>query len=140
METLPDRRFATFIRRHHVLSLGTHGGDGMWCAAVFYAYVAERNVFVYSTDPETRHGRDALTAPSVSASIVLETRAVGRLQGVQISGRTWPTDDLWAKEAYLRRFPFSAAMRLDLWILSPEHMKLTDNTLGFGQKLTWNAR
>jgi uncharacterized protein YhbP (UPF0306 family) len=139
MSGLPDRRIAAFIRRHHVMSLATQGEGGMWCAAVFYAWVAERNVFVYATDPDTLHGRQAAANPEVSGSIVLETRMVGRIQGLQLRGHTRPVDEGWARTAYLTRFPYAAAVRLDLWVLEPDVMKLSDNRLGFGKKLIWDA-
>ncbi len=130
-----DRRIVRFLKKHHVMSLAV---DGPWCAAVFYAFDAEREVFLYASDHGTEHARIALEGPAVSGSIALETRLVGRLQGVQFRGRTWPTDEKWAREVYLKRFPFSAAMDLGLWVLEPSHIKYTDNTLGFGKKLIWD--
>lgn len=126
-----------FIRRHHVMSLGMCGDGAPWCAAVFYAFDASREVFVYASDHGTEHARIALADPAVSGSIVLQTRTVGKLQGVQLCGRTWPADERWAREIYLKRFPFAAAAPLDLWVLEPARIKFTDNTLGFGKKLIW---
>ena len=111
--------------------------EGPWCAAVFYAFDEERGIFVYASEPGTLHAQRALKNPCVSGSIVLETRVVGRLQGVQLRGNPHPTDEKQVRETYLKRFPFAAAMNLDLWVLEPVYMKLTDNTLGFGKKLIW---
>ena len=137
----PDRRIVKFIRRHHVLTLGTCTDDGPWCANIFYAYVPERNLFVYTTAPQTRHGREAAMNPHVSASIVLETKVVGRVRGLQIAGHTQQVaeGESFARAVYLKRFPYAAAAKLDLWILEPSYMKFTDNTLGFGRKLIWEA-
>ncbi len=134
-----DRRIVRFIRRHHVLTLGTVADGLPWCANIFYAYDQGRNAFVYTSERQTRHAREAAENPEVSASIVLETRVVGRVKGVQITGRTWPAaeDDGWARGTYLGRFPYAAAAKLDLWILEPYYMKFTDNTLGFGTKLIY---
>lgn len=112
--------------------------EGPWCAAVFYAFDIERKAFVYASDCGTGHARIALENPQVSGSIVLETRVVGRLQGVQLRGRTWPTEEKWAREIYLKKFPFAVAMDLNLWVLEPAYIKYTDNTLGFGKKLVWD--
>lgn len=134
-----DRRIVRFIRRHHVLTLATAANGQPWCANIFYAYNLARNAFVYSSDPQTRHSREATENPEVSASIVLETRVVGRVKGIQITGCTRPIekDDDWARHEYLKRFPYAATMNLDLWILEPHHIKFTDNTLGFGTKLIY---
>jgi uncharacterized protein YhbP (UPF0306 family) len=42
-----------------------------------------------------------------------------------------------ARTAYLLRFPFALAAKLDLWILEIDYVKMTDNRLGFGKKLEW---
>lgn len=127
-----------FIKRHHVLTLATVSGDGTpYCANAFYAYDAVRNVFVFTSDNETRHAREMVENPSVAASIVLETRIVGKIQGVQICGRTLRGSEE-DRKVYLRRFPYAAAMGdTPVWRLEPDFIKLTDNTLGFGKKLIW---
>jgi uncharacterized protein YhbP (UPF0306 family) len=40
--------------------------------------------------------------------------------------------------AYIKRFPYAAVAPLNIWVIEPDFMKLTDNTLGFGKKLIWN--
>lgn len=141
-----------FIKRHHVMTLAV--GEPPWCAAVFYAWTG--TAFVYASGLETRHARLVLAGDVAAndksgaegelgalgtlaaANIVLESKVVGRLQGLQIEGRTRQTDDPAHRRAYIKRFPFAAAMPLELWVLEPTHMKLTDNRLGFGKKLLWN--
>jgi uncharacterized protein YhbP (UPF0306 family) len=140
MET--DRIFA-FIRRHHVMTLATVGGDGKpWTAHAFYAWMPAGKSFAFMNNPATRHGEEMAANPHIAAAIALETRVVGRLQGLQIEGevRLAEGDDLEsARRAYLRRFPYAAVMEQPLWILEPALMKFTDNTLGFGKKLIWTT-
>lgn len=131
-----DEAILRFVGRHHVLVLATTGPEGVWCADCFYAYDRQRNAFVFTSDPATRHGSDLAQRPDVAASIVLETRIVGRVQGLQLTGRAVPGDDR-ARRIYLKRFPYAAVADLHLWQLLPDRMKLTDNTLGFGKKLLW---
>jgi len=154
----PDDKMAAFIRRHHVMTLATVGAEGTpWCAHAFYAYVAggggeatgsevadggaDGGFFVFSTAEGTRHGAEMAENQHVAAAIALETRTVGRLQGLQIEGTAAVPEGAElaaARRAYLRRFPYAAAMPdLALWTLHPTQMKLTDNTLGFGKKLVW---
>ncbi len=144
-----DHRITKFIRRHHVMTLATVGESGPWsgpwCANIFYAYMPDENMFVFTTAHDTRHGMQGLANSQVAASIVLETKVVGRIRGLQIAGRMIPRERMdssvaaQARKVYLRRFPFAAAMELDLWILRPQHYKYTDNTLGFGKKLEWEV-
>ena len=46
-------------------------------------------------------------------------------------------DPKLARSAYLTRFPYAAAMKLNLWVLVIDTIKYTDNRMGFGKKLLW---
>lgn len=126
-----------FVARHHVLTLATVCDGVAWCANCFYAFDKRRGVWLFSSDPATRHGAEMTDNPVVAASIVLETRVVGCVQGLQITGRVRVADDE-GRKCYLKRFPYAAVADLHLWELEPTELKLTDNTLGFGKKLRWN--
>ncbi len=125
-----------FVRKHHVLTLATSGRDGLWCANCFYAFDPARGELLFTSSPETRHGREMAENPRVAASIVLETRIVGRVQGLQLTGTLRAADEV-GRRLYLKRFPYAAVADLHLWALEIEEAKLTDNTLGFGKKLLW---
>ena len=134
-----DERFIKFIRKHHVLTLATVNGEGMpYVANCFYTYDAKRNMLVFTSDTTTRHGAEMAANGRVAISIVLETRVVGRVQGLQIVGTAERGDDE-ARRSYIKRFPYAAAAPLELWMVRPSMMKLTDNTLGFGKKLIWQS-
>ncbi|MCD8071799.1 MAG: pyridoxamine 5'-phosphate oxidase family protein [Alistipes sp.] len=136
--TLPPQGIIRFIRRHHVLTLATVSGQGPWCSNMFYAYLPEENSFVFTSEERTRHISDLLQNPNVAASIVLETRTVGKVQGLQIEGivEKDPGETKY-RHAYLSKFPYAAVAQLDIWVLRPSLLKLTDNTLGFGKKIVW---
>ena len=134
---LPEKKITSFIARHHVLTLATATADGMpYCAACFYAYDKERNVIVFTTDDTTTHGQQMIANANVACAINLETRVVGKVQGLQICGVVRRGDEQ-DKSTYLKRFPYAAVAPLNIWAIEPSFMKLTDNTLGFGKKLIW---
>ena len=134
-----DERIIKFIKKHHVLTLATVNSEGMpYVANCFYAYDNKRNRFVFTSDLTTRHGAEMAVNDSVALSIVLETRIVGRVQGLQVTGKAHSGDDE-ARKSYIKRFPYAAAADLELWMVEPTFMKLTDNTLGFGKKLIWQS-
>ena len=143
MSSQPDKLTLAFIRKHHVMTLATVSDGRPWCANLFYAFDAESVSFVFTSDRATRHGSEMMTSGEVAASIVLETRIVGRVQGLQIAGKAEPLDEghpLYdtLRKAYLKRFPYAAIAPLSLWVLKAHTLKHTDNTLGFGKKLLWN--
>lgn len=131
-----DEAIVRFIGRHHVLTLATSDSEGLWCSNLFYAYDKADGRFVFASDDDTRHGRQMRENPRIAASIVLETRLVGKVQGLQIAGTVEPAGET-ARAVYLKRFPYASVMELRLWQLRPDLLKLTDNTLGFGKKRIW---
>lgn len=120
------------------MTLATTSEEGTpYCSNAFYGYDAERNLLVFTSDLSTLHARQMERNPQVAASVVLETRIVGRIQGIQLCGTAARADEA-ARKTYLKRFPYAALAELTLWTIAPDFMKLTDNTLGFGKKLIWN--
>jgi len=139
----PDKKIITFLNKHHVLTLATSNENSPWCANCFYAYIESENAFVFTSDTSTRHIQEAIKEPKVAGSIVLETSVVGKIQGIQFTGRLIKADGEWTKtaqNAYLKRFPFAALMETTLWILVIDYIKMTDNRLGFGKKLIWKIQ
>jgi uncharacterized protein YhbP (UPF0306 family) len=134
------KRIKSLFRRHHVLSIATVSERGPWCASCFYAWDEENNTLVVTTDPETRHGAEFRSNPAVAGTIALETKRIGRIRGAQFTGTVSEPegDDLKrARRIYLRRFPYAALADLHLWVIHLNHIKLTDNRLGFGKKIIW---
>lgn len=139
-----DERIVTFIDEHHVLTLAVSNNNLPWCASCFYVYLHDRNLFVFTSDPETRHVRDIVEGGNyeVAGTVALETRVTGKIRGIQFSGpaRKLKGEELkTAKKAYLDKFPIARFTKLYLWGVQPSYIKMTDNRLGFGKKLTWNA-
>ena len=142
---LPEQRIIDFIGEHHILTLAISKNNLPYCATCFYAYLKEANLFVITSDHGTRHIRDVIEGNNytVAGTIALETKIVGKIRGIQFTGTLHnPTGDelKMMKSAYLKRFPIARLMpELNLWCIDPEYIKMTDNRLGFGTKLVWNA-
>ena len=137
-----DSKVIRFFRKHHVLTIATTVGNEPWCANCFYVYMEEENALVFTSDYETRHGKEFLKNSLVAGSVVLETMVIGKIQGIQFQGIISEPDDQLlskAKTAYLKRFPVAALMDTHLWIVRLTFIKMTDNRLGFGKKLIWNV-
>ena len=134
-----DPRIVRFIGRHHALTLATVAGEQPYCSHAFYAYDPERNLLVFAADKTTRHAEEMQANRQVALGIALESKAVGKLQGLQLCGTVREADEE-ARKTYIRRFPFAALAELTLWVVEISYMKFTDNTLGFGKKLIWNSK
>jgi uncharacterized protein len=135
-----DRKIISFFRKHHVLTIATTVENEPWCANCFYVYLEDENALVFTTDIETRHGKEFVKNPLVAGSVVLETMIVGKIRGIQFQGIvSEPEGDLLskAKWAYLKKFPPAVLMDTHLWMVKLTLIKMTDNRLGFGKKIIW---
>ena len=138
-----DQRIVKFLRRHHVMTLVTCRDNRPWCCQCFYVYVDHLQGLVFTSDATTRHITEAMQQAHVAGSIVLETKIIGKLQGIQLEGILIEADGKLLKEikkVYLKRFPIALMMDTKLWFLELSSMKMTDNRLGFGKKLHWERK
>ena len=135
-----DNKIEKFIKAHHVSTLATATLNGEpYCCNCFYAYDKESVAFIFTSGMDTHHSQMMAQNNCVAASIVLETRTVGKIQGLQITGHIKAAKE-GDKTLYIKRFPYTAVADLTLWRLEADFMKLTDNTLGFGKKLIWQRQ
>jgi uncharacterized protein len=137
-----DSRIIKFFRKHHVLTVATTVNGEPWCANCFYVYLVDENALVFTSDAETRHGREFVQNNLVAGSVVLETMVIGKIMGIQFQGTiSEPEGELLSKarSAYLTRFPVAVLMDTRLWVVKLSYIKMTDNRLGFGKKLIWPA-
>ncbi len=137
--TIP-KNIEQFIRKHHVFNMAASDNTHLWTASCFYAYWKERQCLVFLSDEETLHAKLMTINPEIVATITLETRIVGKIQGIQLKGIvSRPSDELLSmcKKIYYKRFPYAIGQRSTFWILELTYIKYTDNKLGFGKKLYW---
>src|SRR6056297_1643288 len=116
----PDKRIIRFIRKHHVLTLATSANNKPWCANCFYAWLNDEQTFVFTSDVTTRHILESVGQPEVAGSVVLETKIIGKIQGIQFTGRLSEAKGEHYKKArksYLKRFPFAILKETSLWLL-----------------------
>jgi len=138
--SLPDKRIIRFIKQHHIFTLATSEKNKPYCCTCFYAYAEEKNLFIFTSDEDTRHINEIRINNCTAGAIALETSVVGKIRGIQFTGYTEliGEDELtFARKTYIKRFPFARLVRLNLWKLQPDFIKMTDNRLGFGTKLIW---
>lgn len=129
-------RIERFIAQHHLLTLATQGKT-LWCCSLFYAYDPETVAFIVASDPETEHMGNVAAHADVAGTVALETKTVGKIQGIQFSGEMSRSVDRRERELYLEAYPYARIMDPVVWRIRIDRCKMTDNTLGFGKKVTW---
>ncbi len=127
----------SFLAKHHVLSLATSDGFELSACNLFYAFDVAEISFVVASSNETTHVKNISKNRNVAGTVVLETKIVGKIEGVQFRGDFLPLEDEALKKLYFKSFPYALAMNPTLWQIKISYFKLTDNTLGFGKKIIW---
>lgn len=143
MDQPVDKRILFLIREHHIFTLAVTRDGQPWCATCFFVYDEVQNLFIFTSEDDTRHIRDAVETGNfqTAGAIALETKMIGKIRGIQFTGKMFRlegTELKAAKKIYLERFPIARLSTLFLWAIRPDMMKMTDNRLGFGKKLYWS--
>ena len=137
-------RALAYVADHHVVTLATHGPQGLWAAAVFYAADGFRLVFLSAG--HTRHAQNIAAAPRVAAAVQEDYADWPAIRGVQLEGTTQllvGAQRAAAMTLYAARYPFlsqappalaAALERVNWYELQPERLYFVDNSRGFGHR------
>ena len=130
-------KIESFIDEHHVLTLATHDQDEISACSLFYAYDPKSRVFVVASSDDTLHIQQIQKNNKIAGNILLETKEVGKIRGLQFRGIFRENEDKELSKLYFKNFPYALALQPKLWIIEIDYFKLTDNRLGFGKKIIW---
>ena len=128
-----------FLDEHHVLTLATSYKDELSACSLFYCYDKESRSFVVASSDDTIHIKHSKKNPKIAGNILLETKSVGKIQGVQFRGTLHELEEKNLKKLYFKAFPYALALNPKLWQIKVDYFKMTDNRLGFGKKIIWQA-
>ena len=126
-----------FLAAHHVLSLATSDGVELSSCSLFYTFSKEKLSFIVASSEDTIHIQNILKNPKIAGTVVLETKIVGKIQGIQFKGEFLELSDDSLRQLYFKSFPYALAMQPKLWQIKVNYFKMTDNRLGFGKKIIW---
>ena len=137
----------SYLRKHHVMTLASHGNQGVWAAAVFYANDGFGIYFLSS--PTSRHCRNLAGHPRVSAAIHEDYTDWREIKGVQLEGIASVLAgeaEEKARRLYGAKFPIvgkleqapasiiEAMAKVRWYKLVPERLYFIDNSAGFGHR------
>jgi len=127
----------TFIDKHHVMSLATSSDKELSACNLFYVFSPKELSFIVASSEDTEHIENIMLNCNIAGTIVLETKIVAKIEGLQFRGKFFLLEDKELKKLYFKTFPYALAMDTKLWQIKVGYFKLTDNTLGFGKKVIW---
>jgi hypothetical protein len=135
-----------YLAAHNVMSLATHGPEGPWSAAVFYA--SEGFTLYFVSAASTRHGRNLEADPRAAATIQEDYSDWREIKGLQIEGRVERLADAERPRVaslYADKFPAirpdrappeiaAALVRIGWYRLVPSRVLFIDNARGLGHR------
>lgn len=139
MTPLPDN-ICRFIQRQHVVGLATLLAGEPWAASCFYAFDPAGINLIILTDPATGHGQAMLATPRIAGTIAGQPKLIPKIQGIQFMAEACLLAGQEADVAYgqyCRRHPIARLKRADVWRLTLQQIKFTDNSLLLGSKTRW---
>ena len=131
------KKIDAFLSKHHILSLATTSDSGISACSLFYVFDKDTTSFVVASSEDTKHIQNIKQHSYIAGTVALETKTVGKIEGVQFEGEFLEIFDESLKKLYFKAFPYALAMSPKLWQIKVSYFKLTDNRLGFGKKLIW---
>jgi hypothetical protein len=140
----PRSAALAYLQQHQVMTLATHGPDGLWAAAVFYASSGFDLYFLSAG--HTRHAQNMATTPRIAATIQEDYADWAVIQGIQLAGdaaQLSGAERLKAMALYQAKFTFlaqspppirAAFEKVNWYRLRPYQLYFVDNSKGFGHR------
>jgi uncharacterized protein len=147
MTGTPGSRALDFLAAHGVMTLATHGEEGPWAAAVFYANEGFDLYFLSS--PASRHCRNIASTPAAAATVQDNHTEWREIKGVQLEGEVVELSGDAAARAralYGEKFPIvrpspstpgpiaDALEKVRWYKLAAARAYFIDNSAGFGKR------
>jgi uncharacterized protein YhbP (UPF0306 family) len=112
-----------------------------YCFSCFYAFNPDHGLLYFKSSGKSRHATILLNNPAVAGSILPDKLNALLIKGIQFEGMVLPGNHFLAAQAsayYHKKIHAALTMAGDIWIVRIDNIKMTDSTLGFGKKITWN--
>lgn len=147
IDTVARDRALDYLAGHRVVTLATHGPEGPWAAAVFYANDGFNLYFVSS--PASRHSRNLAAHAAVAATVHEDYHDWREIKGIQVEGtveQVSAAEEASIRELYGKKFPLAAdpasapaaiaaAFAKVRWYkLAAARAYFVDNSAGFGHR------
>lgn len=111
-----------------------------YCINCFYTFDETNQALVFKSSHGTTHHSFIKTDKSIAGTILPNSIDFLKIKGIQFTGKLLDDKQISALSLslkYTKKYPMSLAIPGYVWAIKFEFIKLTDNTLGFGNKTVW---
>jgi len=125
-----------YLAEHITMTLATAVEGEPRAATLFYANDGFELFFL--SDPESVHSQHVSRNPRVFVTVSQDYADWQQIRGIQLSGQAeLAPDEGHAEAVYVAKFPFVASFPrggFRYWRITPEWIRMTDNTIAFAHK------
>lgn len=135
-----DPLIVNFLKAQTCASVCALDIDGLpYCFSCFYAFDETSEKLYFKSGPGTHHGKIMQEKATCSGTIIPDSLDPLQIKGVQFKAHAKRLSlfDMAPSIIYHARHPMAVAIPGELWELSLEWIKFTDNSQGFGSKFFW---
>ena len=137
-----EKRIVQFIQKQTCATICCVDEQGKpWCFSCYYAFNPEEGLLYFKSSPGSHHATVIKRNPLIAGTILPDTLSKLQVKGVQFEGIVPEDSHLLLKEAsgfYHNKYPIALAMPGEIFVIRIDRIKMTDSTLGFGKKISWN--
>lgn len=111
-----------------------------YCFSCFYVFNGGEGILYFKSSVSAHHSSILLKNSAVAGTVLPDKLNTLQVKGIQFEGEVLPADHLLAKKAaasYYKKNPAAVVIPGEIWTIRINHIKFTDNTLGFGTKISW---
>lgn len=136
-----DASIRSFIGEQSCATVAVADEQGHpYCFNCFYTLDAQHALLIFKSSEDPHHSRLLRRNPVVAGTILPDKINKLRIMGAQFEGMLLDEKDplaAGASSAYHQQHPYALVMPGSIWTIRIDHIKMTDNKLGIGNKLNW---
>ena len=111
-----------------------------YCFSCFYAVNVEKGLLYFKSSKESHHATLLMQHPFVAGTVLPDKLHELVVKGLQFEGVLLDKEHPLAQNAsgnYHKANPMALAVPGEIWTIQIDSIKMTDSTLGFGKKISW---
>ena len=112
-----------------------------YCFSCFYVFNCKEGLLYFKSSSDSHHSELMKKNPFIAGTILPDKLNKLLVKGAQFDGIVLNTNHPSANRAsgyFLKKHLMALAIPGDIWTIQINHIKMTDSTMGFGKKITWN--
>ena len=131
-----------FLQKQHCATICCIDEQGKpYCFTCFYAFNSEKGLLYFKSSAASHHSILLKINPCIAGTVLPDKLSLVLVKGVQLDGvvldKKHPFSEL-SSPIYYKKHPLAFAITGEIYTIQVSHIKMTDSSMGFGKKITWN--